>query len=305
MSDKPVTVRMYNVGFGDCFLVTLPDGKRDRKVLIDCGRHSGTLQDDPPFWTVVDELIADLKETDGVARIDVLVVSHRHRDHVHGFSKPALWEAVEIGEIWMPWTEAPDDPVARTLRLRQDRVATRAFHALRAFGAADSAGAVGIARNSLTNARAMATLRGFGCPIRYLPEPLQPLSTVLRGEGERIGLPHGVTVHVLGPSRDPQVIRALDPPQGAAYLRLLPSDAFDLDDPDGAGAPDPTSPRQLWQAQWDLGDPAAYLERVRASCGVSPICPSTTASARRTCSRTWTALRWPMRRIWPTPSTVQ
>jgi hypothetical protein len=32
-----ISIRMYNVGFGDCFLVriTTPDG--ERRVLVDCG----------------------------------------------------------------------------------------------------------------------------------------------------------------------------------------------------------------------------------------------------------------------------
>ena len=30
-------VRMYRVGFGDCFLVTVPDGKKGKHILIDCG----------------------------------------------------------------------------------------------------------------------------------------------------------------------------------------------------------------------------------------------------------------------------
>ena len=36
MSDA-LRIRMYNVGFGDCFLLTLPDGKT---ILVDAGFHS-------------------------------------------------------------------------------------------------------------------------------------------------------------------------------------------------------------------------------------------------------------------------
>ena len=38
--DGEVAVRMYNVGFGDCFLITFPAPDRPRKVLVDCGFHA-------------------------------------------------------------------------------------------------------------------------------------------------------------------------------------------------------------------------------------------------------------------------
>ena len=34
-----VAVRMYNVGFGDCFLLTIPMADGVRRILIDCGTH--------------------------------------------------------------------------------------------------------------------------------------------------------------------------------------------------------------------------------------------------------------------------
>lgn len=40
MSSEQVVVRMYNVGFGDCFLLTLPTAPGPRRMLIDCGTHS-------------------------------------------------------------------------------------------------------------------------------------------------------------------------------------------------------------------------------------------------------------------------
>ena len=35
-----VSVRMYNVGFGDSFLLTFPADDRPRRVLVDCGNHA-------------------------------------------------------------------------------------------------------------------------------------------------------------------------------------------------------------------------------------------------------------------------
>ena len=42
-TDKPskLTLRVYNVGFGDCFLLTFHYPARDRHVLIDFGSTGG------------------------------------------------------------------------------------------------------------------------------------------------------------------------------------------------------------------------------------------------------------------------
>jgi len=32
-----IKIRMYNVGFGDCFLVTIPNGAQPLRILFDCG----------------------------------------------------------------------------------------------------------------------------------------------------------------------------------------------------------------------------------------------------------------------------
>ncbi|MEA2685497.1 MAG: hypothetical protein QOE93_692 [Actinomycetota bacterium] len=243
-----VTVRMYNVGFGDCFLVQLhgAEGERPRAVLIDCGRHSGTLEDAPDFWDVVRQVVIDLPKVKGRPAIDVLVMTHRHRDHVHGFSKGEPWENVQVGEVWMPWTENDADPVAKALRELQHDAATRSYHALLTLRPGLSP-AREIALNSITNQSAMTTLRGFKCPVRYLPDPLRPQATVVRGTGrDDLGLPADVIVHVLGPSRDKKTITTLDPPAGAAYLQLVPADPGE---PEDATAQDVPAP---WGGDWDL-----------------------------------------------------
>ena len=106
-----VVVRAYNVGFGDCFLLLIPDAttgtSRPRRVLIDCG--SITFGDTGlDFESLVQRIIVDVTDQDGVARIDVVIATHRHRDHILGFGRPD-WAAVHVGEVWLPWCESPDD----------------------------------------------------------------------------------------------------------------------------------------------------------------------------------------------------
>lgn len=210
---KKVSIRMYNVGLGDSFLLRFPDEERERKVLIDCGVHiSGP--GPRKMNEVVEQIIEDVTE-DGKPRIDVVVATHRHRDHVSGF-EAERWREVEVGEVWLPWTEHPTDPEAKKIRDKQSKAGTKAKAALAAFGAGPAL--LEIVDNSLTNAAAMATLHeGWANKpkLRYLPPKKRSDQTFLTD------LLPGVTVHAMGPSRDPEVIRDMDPPKGGAYeLRM-------------------------------------------------------------------------------------
>ena len=119
-SSRQVTIRMYNVGFGDAFLVLVPEGNQQRRILFDCG----SIEAAPgvPMSRVVDRLVRDVTDADGVPRIDVIVATHRHKDHVSGFGQ-AAWDGVEVKEVWMPWTEHPTDAEARRIRDIQSRLA--------------------------------------------------------------------------------------------------------------------------------------------------------------------------------------
>jgi beta-lactamase superfamily II metal-dependent hydrolase len=217
--DDHITVRMYNVGFGDAFLLVLPGPDRPRRILVDCGSHpSGP--GPRPMAKVVGSIIADVTDQDGVARIDVVVGTHRHRDHVSGFENGG-WDAVEVGEVWMPWTEHPTNPEAKRIRERQAGLAQALTLALAAAGDNDPAKA--LAANALPNARAMQTLhRGFaGNPKRrFLPATAKVVTRVVCAPLRAAG----IEVHALGPARDAEIIRDMDPPAGAGYLRFNGAD---------------------------------------------------------------------------------
>jgi beta-lactamase superfamily II metal-dependent hydrolase len=240
---------MYNVGFGDCFLMTVPTSGGDKRILFDCGSMAkGNKRIDEVAKRVIDDLEPE-------KRIDVVVCSHRHRDHITGFAKPG-WENVDVGEVWMPWTEDPDDPDATRIRDAQTRLAaaltrdaTTRLAAL-APGAAERAelqAFADLAANSEALVEAMDTLhRGFkgGHSIkrRFLPET-DIVSKILITSFTTDLLP-GVVIHVLGPSKSEEVIRNIDPPAGKSYLQL----AAAFDDPEvGESGPQPFSPDWLWE----------------------------------------------------------
>jgi beta-lactamase superfamily II metal-dependent hydrolase len=220
-NDRAVRVRMYDVGFGDCFMLWIPAADRDRKVLVDCGSIAKRVKS---IAEIVEKVIEDATEEDGVARIDVVIATHRHRDHVSGFAR-AAWDNVEVKEVWMPWTENPDDPVARRIRDTQNRLAislNAAFGALRV-----SRELADLALNALTNDSAMETLHsGFKSdPERFfLPEPANGDDAAAKRTRhfETTALPN-TTVFVLGPSRDDAIIKDMNPPAGESYLNLVGS----------------------------------------------------------------------------------
>ena len=116
MAKTTVAVRMYNMGFGDAFRVTVRQGRKQWRMLVDCGAHShGAAR---PLTRSVEAIVADLA-ADGPAggpKLDVVVATHHHADHIAGFALDP-WEQVEVAEVWVPFVEDRDDPDA--IRLRQ------------------------------------------------------------------------------------------------------------------------------------------------------------------------------------------
>ena len=206
-----VVVRMYHVGLGDAFLLFFPGRSGPRKVLIDCGVHFDG-ESEHPLKTVIDHILELVRDPDGVPRIQVVVATHRHQDHVSGFESPR-WRDVEVQEVWMPWTEEVGDPVATSIRERQGLIAELLTDVLSARD--DDPQATILARNCLRNPVAMKTLHdGFaGEPRRRFLPPTSALHTF------RPRALSGVTVHVLGPSHLESVIRDLDPHGDESFLR--------------------------------------------------------------------------------------
>jgi len=104
-------IRMFNVGLGDFIYCRIPEAHADGgnfHVVIDCGTLSGEgyLKDAIPR---LKELLPD---EGGKRRLDLLIVTHKHRDHMAGFGLP-LWNDVAIKAIWMSAAMKPGNPQAK------------------------------------------------------------------------------------------------------------------------------------------------------------------------------------------------
>jgi hypothetical protein len=110
MPNEPgkVTVRMYNVGFGDCFLVTFHYAPplKDQHILIDFGSVSASVN--------MKQIALGIRDTCG-GKLYAVVATHRHRDHIGGFcdaggpgSPGAIIASCKPEVVLQPWTENPD-----------------------------------------------------------------------------------------------------------------------------------------------------------------------------------------------------
>jgi hypothetical protein len=224
---------MYNVGFGDSFLLAFPAPDRPRIALIDCGVHSSG-PGPRPIAEVAELIFDDIPRVDNIPRIDVVIGTHRHKDHVSGFESH-LWGNVQVGQVWMPWVEDTDDEEATRLREGQERTAkhlssyiekklAQTKKSLDDRGRTDPRrlkhlqGRLDMALNSLKNEKAMRTLhQGFlGKPERLF----LPYAQRQRNSFEVDELLPGVTVHVMGPSRDIDVIKEMEPPPDQSFLKI-------------------------------------------------------------------------------------
>jgi beta-lactamase superfamily II metal-dependent hydrolase len=210
-----ISVRMYRQGLGDCFLLTFPLGGGEAfHMLIDCGVVLGTSDPATRMGEVLDDIV---KATGG--RIDLLVVTHEHWDHVSGFTQARDgFDKLKIARVWVAWTEDPADPLARKLRAER-RTAENALRMAAAHlavaGDTETAERVdslasffGAAAGSTEDALAYAKGRAPGGKPRYC-QPGEPA----------IVLPElpGIRFWILGPPKDETLIKKSNPSAGTAY----------------------------------------------------------------------------------------
>jgi hypothetical protein len=227
-----VTVRMYRQGLGDCFLLAFPPGNGSKAsfLLIDCGVLLGTPEGEDKVRKVVEHI---LESTGG--RIDVLVATHEHWDHLSGFQQAHdLFERLEIGEVWVAWTEDPEDKVSRSLR-RERAAALRALTTtvahLRASGDEESIRKAGSIEPVLGFFGDLSSLGVDGRPsgiedaMDYVVGRGKPPRYCNPGEGP-IPVPgaSGARVYVLGPPKDLDFLKRSDPHKGEAYEARLALD---------------------------------------------------------------------------------
>lgn len=195
MADK-LLIRMFDVGLGDCIYCRIPKAHkegRDFHILIDCGTLSST----DYLSAAVENLKTLLPLIKGKRRIDLLVVTHEHKDHMTGFGMD-LWEDISFGAIWMNAAMDPSHPEAEKAKKLHSFAAGAMAQALR-LNLALGPELTELANVMALNADAMRTLRVT------LPKASGIKPTYVHADSSKadLSLPlNSATISVLGPERD-------------------------------------------------------------------------------------------------------
>jgi hypothetical protein len=216
MATEPtkVTVRMYNVGFGDCFLLTFHYERplADQHILIDFGTVGGKAN--------MNRVAKAIKEACG-GKLYAVIATHRHRDHISGFSDAAgedstgaIIASCKPEVVLQPWTENPDAAAdadsAALLATRQDTSDKKLFLASLNAMSSFSATAEEYAKRWRGGRRNPTTLEKLASNNVKNPDAVRNLRTMGKRKPrflqydspsglENSKLLPGVKVHVLGP----------------------------------------------------------------------------------------------------------
>ena len=127
---QSVDVRVYNVGLGDCILLTFKskDGRstKTNRILIDFGSTGRNKKDGPKLKKVADQIVADCGGKN--SELAAVVVTHRHQDHMSGFGGDPgeiLTTQLRPKLILQPWTEEDDADEPAANASEADQAAAR------------------------------------------------------------------------------------------------------------------------------------------------------------------------------------
>lgn len=105
-----VRVRMFRHGLGDCFLVTFDVGRDEKHMLIDCGTLGNKRTQ-----VKIPDVAKEIQSTIAGGRLDVVVATHEHKDHLSGFRNKEMQKLEgQVGNVWLAWTENPEDEDAKS-----------------------------------------------------------------------------------------------------------------------------------------------------------------------------------------------
>ena len=220
---------MYRQGLGDCFLLSFPKaGGEHFHVMIDCGIVLGTSEPGAVMTKVAENI-----KTTTAGKVDVLVITHEHWDHLSGFDQAQARAVFEdddfkLGALWLAWTEEEGNAVAE--QLRRDREQKKKA----AKAAKEEAEKRGLKEQS---ARMAEVLGFFGAKaagttdmgdegedgggtagaLAFLKKKCAP--TIVKTGAKPVSIPgvEGVRVYVLGPPEDADAMKKTNPRKGEGF----------------------------------------------------------------------------------------
>lgn len=131
---ETLSVRVYNVRFGDAIFITVPDKNNNgqienRHILIDVGNIlSGEGGDD----TVFEPVIKDIQKLLDNKPLDLYIMTHEHLDHTQGllYAAEKLGLKIKADYAWLTASSAPDYYETHDKAKKQRMMAEKAYHAI-------------------------------------------------------------------------------------------------------------------------------------------------------------------------------
>lgn len=119
-------VTVLDVGQGDSIFVTFPDGST---MLVDAGGLPGAnyVRGMRPGLEIGEDVVSPFLWSRGFKRIDTVVITHAHEDHLGGM--PAVLRNFRVGELWVGRDE--DTPAYRNVLAEAKARNTPVIHRLR------------------------------------------------------------------------------------------------------------------------------------------------------------------------------
>jgi len=160
-------------------------------------------------------------------KLEIIIATHAHRDHIYGFGRLAdVFAKLKVGEIWLPWTWDENNEEALKLQQKHAALTDKLLQHFQALGASANPDALNAVVNVAGNQRATELLKsGFGndnVKVRYLKAG----DTLKPGD---IPIP-SLLARVLGPPQSKDFLAQMNPPSGQSYLRAGPNGTIELVD---------------------------------------------------------------------------
>jgi metallo-beta-lactamase superfamily protein len=247
MSVNSVIVRMYRQLLGDCFLIIVENDGKYSKTLIDCGILQGTPGGDVRMQSVAENVYRDFGK-----KLDLVVVTHEHWDHISGFqyaSKIFGSSKHKFKKLWMAWTEDPADPDGQALQERFSKahvkLAALAMVTGRPLRAESSkVGLMGFS-GPLPAAKTEGAKRGSAAIYENLRKWAKA-GTHYLAPGMIETVPGDLKSYVLAPPRNQKLLFKALPSRGDAKETYLGARVSD-EELEEAQAQSPFSPRYRWR----------------------------------------------------------
>ncbi len=233
-----VNIKMYRVGeLGDCFLLCFTNGPEKTHVLIDCGS----------YWNNNDskermkKIAADIKTQVAGHKLDVIVGTHQHNDHLSGFiHAESIFKSIKPEQVWLSWLDDPnpDNVLARKIGEDYNNYLTSLRHInkelQKSFFAGDDKllnrvtgllGFFGISKNERAGAKTDKLPADLPARARKALQKMGKKDPKYLSPGEVFNLPGisdgAVKVYVLGPPKEEEHLYKKDPKKDETFDHKL------------------------------------------------------------------------------------